>query len=89
MLKLYKDKDASLKYLKGKTVSILGYGSQGKAQALNLKDSGLEMIIGLPPKSKDRKIAVKDGFKVFSPEDAVKKGEIISVLAPDHKHKEL
>ena len=89
MLKLYKDKNASLKYLKGKTISILGYGSQGKAQALNLKDSGLEVIIGLPPKSKDRKIAVKDGFKVFSPEDAVKKGEIISVLAPDHKHKEL
>lgn len=89
MLKIYKDKDASLEYLKGKTVSILGYGSQGKAQALNLRESGLEVIIGLPPKSKDRKIAVKDGFKVFSPEDAVKKGEIISVLAPDHKHKEL
>ena len=89
MLKIYKDKDASLKYLKGKTISILGYGSQGRAQALNLRESGLGVIIGLPSKSKDRKIAVKDGFKVFSPEDAVKKGEIISVLAPDHKHKEL
>ncbi|OGC85217.1 MAG: ketol-acid reductoisomerase, partial [candidate division Zixibacteria bacterium RBG_16_43_9] len=63
--------------------------SQGRAQALNLRESGLGVIIGLPSKSKDRKIAVKDGFKVFSPEDAVKKGEIISVLAPDHKHKEL
>ena len=89
MLKIYKDKNASLKYLKGKTISILGYGSQGRAQALNLRDSGLEVIIGLSPKSKDRKIAVKDGFKVFSPEKAVKNGEIISVLAPDHKHKEL
>jgi len=89
LLKIYKDKDASLKYLKGKTISILGYGSQGRAQALNLRDSGLEVIIGLPPKSKDRKIAVKDGFKVFSPEKTVKNGEIISILAPDHKHKEL
>ncbi len=89
MLKIYKDKDASLKYLKGKTVSILGYGSQGRAQALNLRDSGLKVIIGLPPKSKDIKSALKDGFKVFSPENTVKNGDIISVLAPDHKHKEL
>lgn len=89
LLKIYKDKDASLKYLKEKTISILGYGSQGKAQALNLRDSGLEVIIGLPGKSKDIKTALKDGFKVFRPEKAVQIGDIISVLAPDHKHKEL
>jgi ketol-acid reductoisomerase len=87
--KIYKDKDASLKYLKGKTISILGYGSQGKAQALNLRDSGLEVIVGLPGNNKDRKVALKDGFKVYTPEKAVKIGDIISVLAPDHKHKEL
>jgi ketol-acid reductoisomerase len=89
LLKIYKDKDASLKYLKGKTISILGYGSQGRAQALNLRDSGLEVIIGLPGKSRDLKTALKDGFKVFQPHRAVQIGDIISVLAPDHKHKEL
>ena len=89
MLKIYKDKDASLKYLKGKTVSILGYGSQGRAQALNLRDSGLKVAIGLPAKSKDIKTSLKDGFKVYTPEKAVQTGETISVLAPDHKHKEL
>ena len=78
-----------MKYLKGKTVSILGYGSQGKAQALNLRDSGLEVIIGLPGKSKDLKTALTDGFKVFRPHKAVQIGDIIPVLAPDHKHKEL
>lgn len=89
MLKIYKDKDASLKYLKGKTISILGYGSQGKAQALNQRDSGVEVVIGLPGKSKDIKPALKDGFKVFRPHKAVQIGDLISVLAPDHKHKEL
>jgi len=89
LFKIYKDKDASLKYLKGKTISILGYGSQGKAQALNLRDSGLRVLIGLPQNNKDRRAALKDGFKVYTPEKAVKAGEIISVLAPDHKHKEI
>ncbi|HVP36126.1 MAG TPA: ketol-acid reductoisomerase [Terriglobales bacterium] len=89
MLKIYKDKDASLKYLRGKTISILGYGSQGRAQALNLRDSGLKVIIGLPGKSKDIKAALKDGFKVLRPDKAVGIGNIISVLAPDHTHKEL
>ncbi len=87
--KIFKDKNASLRYLKGKTISLLGYGNQGKAQALNLKDSGLKVIIGLPGNNKDRKVALKDGFKVYTPEKAVKIGDIISVLAPDHKHKEL
>ena len=87
--KLYKDKDASLEYLNDKTISILGYGSQGRAQALNLRDSGLEVIIGLPRNNKDRKAALKDGFIVYTPEKAVKIGDIISVLAPDHKHQEL
>lgn len=87
--KIFKDKDASLRHLKGKTISILGYGNQGKAQALNLRDSGLEVIIGLPGNNKDGKLALKDGFKVYTPEKAVKIGDIISVLAPDHMHKEL
>ncbi len=89
LLKIYKDKDASLKYLKGKTISILGYGSQGKAQALNLRDSELKVVIGLPKGNKDIKSALKDGFKVYTPEKAVKIGDVIPVLAPDHIHKEL
>jgi ketol-acid reductoisomerase len=87
--KIFKDKDASLRYLKGKTISILGYGNQGRSQALNLRDSGLKVIIGLPGNNKDRKVAIKDGFKVYAPEKAVRIGDIISVLAPDHKHREL
>jgi ketol-acid reductoisomerase len=89
LFKIYKDKDATLKYLKGKTISILGYGSQGKAQPLNLRDSGLKVVIGLPKGNRDIKSALKDGFKVCTPEQAVKIGDIISVLAPDHIHKEL
>jgi len=88
-LKIYQDKDAHLRYLNGKTISIIGYGSQGKAQALNLKDSGLNVIIGLPKKSKSIKIAEKDGFKVFTTEKATQLGDIISVLAPDHLHQEI
>ena len=88
-LKIYKDKDAHLRYLNGKTISIIGYGSQGKAQALNLKDSKLNAIIGLAPKSKSVKIAEKDGFKVFTTEKATQLGDIISVLAPDHLHQEI
>jgi ketol-acid reductoisomerase len=87
-LKVYKDKDANLKILKNKNIAILGYGSQGRAQALNLKDSGLNVIIGLPLKSKSRRTAIKDGFEVFKTEEAVRFADIISVLIPDHLHKE-
>ncbi len=88
-MKIYTDKDASLKYLRGKTVTILGYGGQGRAQALNLKDSGCKVIIGLRPKSKNRKLARKDGFQVWPIEKAVQKGDIISFLVPDHTHPEV
>jgi len=88
-LKIYKNKDADLKYLKGIPLAIIGYGSQGRAQALNLKDSGLRVIVGLPQKSKSIKTAQKDGFEVYSTEKAAKLGQIISVLAPDHLHKRI
>jgi ketol-acid reductoisomerase len=88
-LKIYKNKDADLKYLKGIPIAIIGYGSQGRAQALNLKDSGLQVIVGLPQKSKSIKTAQKDGFEVYSTEEAAKLGQIISVLAPDHLHKRI
>jgi ketol-acid reductoisomerase len=88
-LKIYKNKDADLKYLKGIPLAIIGYGSQGRAQALNLRDSGLQVIVGLPQKSKSIKIAQKDGFEVYSTGQAAKRGQLISVLVPDHLHKKI
>jgi ketol-acid reductoisomerase len=88
-LKIYKDKDADLRYLRGTPIAIIGYGSQGRAQALNLRDSGIRVIVGLPKKSKSIKIARKDGFKVYPTLQAAKLGQIISILAPDHLHKKI
>ncbi|OGC75734.1 MAG: ketol-acid reductoisomerase, partial [candidate division Zixibacteria bacterium RBG_16_40_9] len=88
-LKIYRDRDTDLKLLKNKTIGILGYGSQGRAQALNLADSGLRVKVGLPQKSKSRKAATKDGFKVYLPEEIPKKSDIICFLAPDHLHSEI
>lgn len=83
--KVYTDKDADLRVLKNKTLAILGYGSQGHAHALNLKDSGLNVIIGLYPKSKSWPVAEKQGFKVFTTADAVKNADVIMVALPDMK----
>ncbi len=88
-MKIYKDRDANLRYIKGVPIAIIGYGSQGRAQALNLKDNGLQVIVGLPRKSKSVKPAQKDGFGVYPPGEAAKLGQIISVLAPDHLHKKI
>ena len=82
--KVYYDKDANLDVLKGKTVAVLGYGSQGHAHALNMKDSGVSVIIGLHEGSKSRKVAEADGFKVYSVADAAKEADIIMFLMPDH-----
>lgn len=87
--RIYRDKDADLKYLKDKIISIIGYGNQGRAQALNLKDSGLEVIIGLPKGSESIRQAHKDGFEVHSTEKATKLGDVVSILAPDHLHKKI
>jgi ketol-acid reductoisomerase len=75
--------------LKNYRLAILGFGSQGQAQALNLRDSGFAPIIGLTQKSKSRAIARRAGFKVVTPRKAIDNADIISVLLPDHKHKEL
>jgi ketol-acid reductoisomerase len=76
------------KYFKGQSLAILGYGSQGAAQAKNLRDSGIDVVIGLPSKSKSRRRARRDGFKVLSSTEAMKMCRIISVLLPDHKQGE-
>ena len=83
--KIYTDKDADLKVLKGKTLAVLGFGSQGHAHALNLKDSGAKVIIGLYPKSKSRAVAKKHGFEVFDTAKAVRRADVIFVAIPDTK----
>ena len=79
MPKVYTDKDADLKVLKGKTIAVLGFGSQGHAHALNLKDSGVKVIIGLYPGSKSRKVAADYGFEVVDTAEAVRRGDVIFV----------
>ena len=83
--KILTDKDADLKALKGKTIAVLGFGSQGHAHALNLKESGCNVIIGLYPKSKSREVAKKAGFQVFDTDEAVRRADVIMVGIPDTK----
>ncbi len=84
MAHVYYDKDADLSYLEGKTIAIIGYGSQGHAHAQNLRDSGAKVIIALAPTSKSKAVAEKDGFEVFTVEEAAKRADLIMFLLPDH-----
>jgi ketol-acid reductoisomerase len=81
--KVYYDDDANLGLLKDKTIAILGYGSQGHAQALNLRDSGCNVIIGQRKGSKNYDLAVEHGFKPVSAADATKAGDLVNILLPD------
>jgi ketol-acid reductoisomerase len=83
--KVYTDKDADLGVLRKKTLAVLGFGSQGHAHALNLKDSGLNVIIGLYEGSKSIPVAKEKGFKVFRTGEAVKRADVIFVALPDTK----
>jgi ketol-acid reductoisomerase len=83
--KIYTDKDADLKALKGKTCAVLGFGSQGHAHALNLKESGVNVIIGLYPGSKSRQVAEEKGFKVYDTAEAVRRADVIFMAIPDTK----
>ncbi|MFH1031828.1 MAG: ketol-acid reductoisomerase [Chloroflexota bacterium] len=82
MVKIYYEKDANLSILKDETIAIIGYGNQGGAQAQNMRDSGLNVIVG-SRKDKDWDRAVQDGFKVYPISDAVKRADIIFFLVPD------
>src|SRR2546426_308915 len=82
MLKIYYDKDADLKVLKGKTIAIIGFGSQGHAHALNLKDSGMDVLVGLREGASWQK-AERAGLKVMPVADAVKRADVVMILAPD------
>jgi len=83
--KVYTDKDADLGVLKNKTLAVLGFGSQGHAHALNLKDSGLNVIIGLYEGSKSIAVAREKGFEVVATAEAVKRADVIMVALPDTK----
>ncbi|HEX9970597.1 MAG TPA: ketol-acid reductoisomerase [bacterium] len=83
-MKLYYDKDADLNLLKNKVIAIIGYGSQGHAQAQNLRDSGLTVVVGELEGTPNYKQAVKDGFQPVTAEEAAKKADVIQMLVPDH-----
>jgi hypothetical protein len=87
MAQLFYDSDADLSLLNGKTVAIIGYGSQGHAHALNLKDSGVNVVVGLYEGSRSADKARADGLEVLSVADACAKADWIMVLLPDEAQK--
>jgi ketol-acid reductoisomerase len=83
---MFYDDDADLNLLEGKTVAILGYGSQGHAHSLNLKDSGVDVVVGLRPDSSSVEQARKQGLEVTDIADAASRGDVVMVLLPDERH---
>src|SRR5690606_25141203 len=86
---MFYDDDADLTLIQGKKVAVIGYGSQGHAHALNLRDSGVDVRIGLPEGSKSRPKAEDEGFTVLNPADAAAAAEVIVILAPDQHQRKL
>ncbi len=87
--KIYYDQDADLGLLKGKKIAIMGYGSQGHAHALNLRDSGQDVVVGLYKGSKSWAAAEKDGLKVAPVADAAKIGDVVMILLPDQTQRQV
>ncbi len=87
--KIFYQEDCDLSYLEGKTIAIIGYGSQGHAHALNLKESGCHVIIGLYEGSRSWEKAVRQGFEVYTAAEAAKQADIIMILINDEKQAEL
>lgn len=86
---IFYDQDANLNLLQGKTLAVIGYGSQGHAHAQNLKDSGMNVVVGLRENSKSREQAKKDGLEVMNTADAANIADMIMILAPDQSQKEI
>jgi ketol-acid reductoisomerase len=83
------DDDADLKALDGKTVAVIGYGSQGHAHALNLRDSGVSVVVGLRPESASAQKASAEGLEVLSPVEAASRGDLVMMLVPDELHRQV
>ncbi|HWF73982.1 MAG TPA: ketol-acid reductoisomerase [Solirubrobacteraceae bacterium] len=83
---MFYDDDADLSLLAGKTVAIIGYGSQGHAHSLNLKDSGVDVVVGLRPTSSGVAKAQASGLEVLDPADAASRGDVVMMLVPDELH---
>jgi ketol-acid reductoisomerase len=86
---LYYDQDADLGQLDGRTVAIIGYGSQGHAHALNLRDSGVEVVVGLREGSQSAARAREEGLQVTGMTEAASRGDIVMMLVPDERHREV
>ena len=88
MVTIFYERDAKPEALKGKTIAIIGYGSQGHAQAQNLRDSGFKVIVGLDPARKSAVQARADGMVVVAPDEAAKRADWIQMLTPDETQAE-
>jgi len=86
---IFYDDDADLSIIQGRTVAVLGYGSQGHAHALSLRDSGVDVRVGLPEGSKSRPKAEAEGLRVVTPAEAAAEADLIMILAPDHVQRSL
>src|SRR5215469_2807003 len=89
MPRRFYEQDGNIENLKGKKIAIIGYGSQGHAHALNLRDSGLDVVVGLPVESKSRAKATAAGLTVLTPAEAAKAADVMMVLVPDHVQADL
>lgn len=89
MAEIFYDDDADLSLIQGKSVAVIGYGSQGHAQALNLRDSGVDVRVGLQPGSKSRAKAEDEGLRVLTPAEAVEESDVVVILAPDQHQRKL
>src|SRR3954467_12590717 len=86
---IFYDDDADLSIIQGRTVAVLGYGSQGHAHALSLRDSGVDVRVGLPEGSRSRAKAEAEGLRVLAPAEACEEADLIMILAPDHVQRKL
>src|SRR6478672_6102582 len=88
-VEIYYDDDADLSIIQGRKVAVIGYGSQGHAHALSLRDSGVDVRVGLPEESKSRAKAADEGLRVVTPAEASAEADVIMILAPDTKQRHI